>query len=179
MATDADDAGFLSRWSRRKAQVRRGEAVEGDRDAVDTRVAGLRGWAHGDALVARQKDLIDDATPSANSMAALSLQRLAALTGEARFVHHADQILRLQASIATQSPAACSLALAAVHLRVERARERPAGQPQLAQHERGDLAQREGLPARLHHRAAVVARGQLERGPDEPADRRGGVWGLW
>jgi uncharacterized protein YyaL (SSP411 family) len=84
----------------------------------DTERGGLFTTADdGDALVARQKDLIDDATPSANSMAALSLQRLAALTGEARFVHHADQILRLQASIATQSPAACSLALAAVHLR--------------------------------------------------------------
>ena len=46
-------------------------------------------------LVARQKDIVDNATPSANSLAALALYRLAALTGEQRYANHADRILHL------------------------------------------------------------------------------------
>jgi uncharacterized protein YyaL (SSP411 family) len=70
-----------------------------------------------EALVVRRKDLMDDATPSANSVAALALQRLAALTGEARYANHADQILQLQAAVIPQAPSAFSLALAAIHVR--------------------------------------------------------------
>ena len=47
----------------------------------------------GEALVTRPKDLLDNATPSANSLAALGLLRLAALTGERRYLNHAEQIL--------------------------------------------------------------------------------------
>ena len=43
----------------------------------------------------RQKDLFDNATPSANSTAAGGLLRLAALTGEQRYRNHADRILQL------------------------------------------------------------------------------------
>ena len=70
-----------------------------------------------ESLVVRQKDLMDDATPSGNSVAALALQRLAALTGEARYANHADQILRLQAAMIPQAPSAFSLAVSAIHLR--------------------------------------------------------------
>ena len=49
----------------------------------------------GEELVARQKDLFDNATPSANSTAAVALYRLAALTGEQRYANHADRILQL------------------------------------------------------------------------------------
>ena len=38
---------------------------------------------------------MDNATPSANSIAAVGLLRLAALTGEQRYANHAEQILRL------------------------------------------------------------------------------------
>lgn len=68
----------------------------------------------GEQLVARQKELLDNATPSANSSAALALARLGALTGEARYTNHADQIIRLLARAVPQSPAAFSQALMAV-----------------------------------------------------------------
>jgi uncharacterized protein YyaL (SSP411 family) len=66
------------------------------------------------ALVVRQKDLIDGATASANSVAASALLRLAALTGERRYRHHAEQILQLLATVARQSPTAVSFGLVAL-----------------------------------------------------------------
>jgi uncharacterized protein YyaL (SSP411 family) len=67
-------------------------------------------------LVVRQKDLIDGATPSANSIAAEGLMRLAALTGEQRYAHHADRILQLLATVIEQYPGAASNALLAVQM---------------------------------------------------------------
>jgi uncharacterized protein YyaL (SSP411 family) len=69
-------------------------------------------------LVARNKDLMDNATPSANSLAALALLRLAALTGEERYRYDAERILRLSGPLATQHPAAFGHLLAAVDLAV-------------------------------------------------------------
>lgn len=66
------------------------------------------------ALVVRQKDLIDGATASANSVAASALFRLAALTGERRYRHHGEQILQLIATVAKQSPTAVSFGLIAL-----------------------------------------------------------------
>jgi uncharacterized protein len=71
----------------------------------------------GEALVARQKELFDNATPSANSTAAVALYRLAALTGERRYANHADRIMQLIAAVVDQAPAAFSHALAAAELR--------------------------------------------------------------
>ena len=70
----------------------------------------------GETLVARQKDLFDNATPSANSTAAVALYRLAALTGESRFANHADRIMQLIGAVIDQAPAAFSQALAAAAL---------------------------------------------------------------
>ena len=53
----------------------------------------------GEQLVARQKDMFDNATPSANSTAADALDRLAALTGEMRYANHADRILQLLGTV--------------------------------------------------------------------------------
>ena len=72
----------------------------------------------GESLVVRQKDLVDTATPSANSAAALALARLAALTGENRYANHGDQIIRLLAASIPQAPTAFSLALTALATRV-------------------------------------------------------------
>ncbi|HVE19776.1 MAG TPA: thioredoxin domain-containing protein [Ilumatobacteraceae bacterium] len=70
----------------------------------------------GEQLVARQKDLMDNATPSSNSIAAVALVRLGALTGEARYTNHAKQILRLLGRVIPQAPSAFSNAMAAVDM---------------------------------------------------------------
>ncbi len=71
----------------------------------------------GEQLIVRQKDVHDNATPSANSAAAHGLLRLAALTGEMRYRNHADRILQLLATVAESSPGAVSNALLALELR--------------------------------------------------------------
>jgi uncharacterized protein YyaL (SSP411 family) len=67
-------------------------------------------------LVARNKDLMDNATPGANSLAAVGLLRLAALTGDSRYRNHADQILRLAGPLAARHPTAFGYLLVAVDL---------------------------------------------------------------
>ena len=57
-----------------------------------------------EALIVRQKDLLDNATPSANSLAADGLLRLAALTGEQRYRHQAEQILQLVGGVVARRP---------------------------------------------------------------------------
>jgi len=69
-----------------------------------------------DALIARQKDFQDNATPSANSAAALALLRLAALTGEDRYLDAVEGILRLFGPLAGRYAAAFAHLLAAVDL---------------------------------------------------------------
>jgi uncharacterized protein YyaL (SSP411 family) len=71
----------------------------------------------GEALIVRQKDLFDNATPAANSTAAIGLQRLAALTGEARYANHADRILRLVGPLIPRTPSGFPEAVAALALR--------------------------------------------------------------
>jgi hypothetical protein len=67
-------------------------------------------------LITRPKDLFDNATPSANSLAAVGLQRLAALTGIDRYRERAEDILRLVGGAAAQHPTAFGNVLAAVDL---------------------------------------------------------------
>lgn len=70
-----------------------------------------------ETLIARQKDVHDTVIPSANSSAAIGLQRLAALTGETRFRNHADRIMQLLATVAEQAPGAVSNAVLGFQLR--------------------------------------------------------------
>jgi uncharacterized protein len=70
----------------------------------------------GEQLITRQKDLMDNATPGANSMAANALYRLAALTGERRYHEHANRILQLVGNVMPQAPSAFSHMLAAVEI---------------------------------------------------------------
>jgi uncharacterized protein YyaL (SSP411 family) len=67
-------------------------------------------------LIARPKDLLDNATPSANSLAAVALLRLAALTGVDRYRDHAEDILRLVGAASGQHPTAFGHVLSAVDL---------------------------------------------------------------
>jgi len=71
----------------------------------------------GELLVARQKDILDNATPSANSTAAIALTRLAALTGEMRYANHADRIFQLLGTVIAQAPGAVSNALLGIETR--------------------------------------------------------------
>jgi uncharacterized protein YyaL (SSP411 family) len=68
-------------------------------------------------LLVRQKDLSDNATPSANSQAAIGLYRLAALTGEQRYANHADRIMQLIAGQIEGGAGMYSNALIAADLR--------------------------------------------------------------
>ncbi|MEY3615522.1 MAG: hypothetical protein RLZZ518_523 [Actinomycetota bacterium] len=70
----------------------------------------------GEQLIVRQKDLIDNATPSANSVAAFALQRLAALTGKEHYREHAEGIFKLLARIVVSAPTAFPHLLSALHL---------------------------------------------------------------
>ena len=72
--------------------------------------------AHAEQLVVRQKDLMDNATPSANSVAAMAFLRLSALTGDEKLREYAHDILRLLARVAPNAPSAFGNALAAALL---------------------------------------------------------------
>jgi uncharacterized protein YyaL (SSP411 family) len=67
-------------------------------------------------LVASTKDLMDNATPSSNSLAAAGLLRLAALTGEDRFRDAAETALRLAGPLVSQHPTAFGHLLAALDM---------------------------------------------------------------
>jgi uncharacterized protein YyaL (SSP411 family) len=84
----------------------------------DPERGGLFTAAEDTDLVVRQKDLLDNATPSANSTAAMALYRLAALTGETRYSNHADRILQLLARVVPQAPTAFGHLLAALAMRL-------------------------------------------------------------
>jgi uncharacterized protein YyaL (SSP411 family) len=72
--------------------------------------------ADAERLLVRSKDTYDGATPAANSVAALALLRLSALTGVSRFREAATGILRLLHEYLQQQPTAVTVALAAVDL---------------------------------------------------------------
>jgi uncharacterized protein YyaL (SSP411 family) len=67
-------------------------------------------------LVTRPKDLLDNATPSANSLAANALLRLSALTGESEYQTRAETIVSLLAAPAGRHPMAFGHLLCALDL---------------------------------------------------------------
>ena len=64
-------------------------------------------------LVVRPKDLVDGAVPSANSVAADALLRLAALTGRERYRSAGERILSLSAPLLAEHPGAVADLVAA------------------------------------------------------------------
>jgi uncharacterized protein len=124
-ALAADHAALVDAFTRLAEATGKGVWIEHARGVADTMLdhfwdvdnGGVFTTADdGEQLVARQKDLMDNATPSANSIAAVALVRLGALTGEARYTNHAEQILRLIGRVIPQAPSAFSNALAAVDM---------------------------------------------------------------
>ena len=74
--------------------------------------------ADGEELIVRQKDVFDGATPSANSVAAVALMRLGALTGETRYSAAGEGVLQLLRPTLEKHPSAFTHALAAVDMAV-------------------------------------------------------------
>ena len=72
--------------------------------------------ADAEALVTRPKDLMDNATPSAQSSAATALLRLGALTGESGYAERAEAVLALLGAAACQHPTAFGHLLEAVDM---------------------------------------------------------------
>ncbi|MFM8794186.1 MAG: thioredoxin domain-containing protein [Acidimicrobiales bacterium] len=72
----------------------------------------------GERLVARQKDIMDNATPSANSTAALAFLRLAPLADRPDLADRAASVLRLLAGVLPQAPSAFCHAMHAFEMSV-------------------------------------------------------------
>jgi uncharacterized protein YyaL (SSP411 family) len=62
--------------------------------------------ADAEHLIVRTKDVFDGATPSANAVAALSLTRLGALTGNPTYTEHARRVVDLIGQLLTRHPTA-------------------------------------------------------------------------
>ncbi len=69
----------------------------------------------GEQLIVRRKDLEDSPIPSGASSAAMGLLRLAQLTGDEQYEHHALSVLRLLAEIAPRHPSSFGHLLQALH----------------------------------------------------------------
>jgi uncharacterized protein YyaL (SSP411 family) len=67
-----------------------------------------------EALIARTKDPQDNAVPSGNSMAAMGLLRLAALTGRSDLRDRAEATLRFAAGLMAEHPSAAGQMLSAL-----------------------------------------------------------------
>jgi len=70
----------------------------------------------GEALIARPRELADDATPSGASQAAVGFLRLEALTGDSRWGEMARSILRNLGPLAARHPTGFGMLLWAVEL---------------------------------------------------------------
>jgi uncharacterized protein YyaL (SSP411 family) len=132
LAYAADHATLVDAFTRLAEATGEARWIEAARETAhallelfwDDEGGGLFTTGHdAEELVARQKDLLDNATPSANSTAAYALLRLAALTGEDRFQAAAEAILGLLGPLAGAHPMAFANLLAALDLHLAGATE--------------------------------------------------------
>lgn len=85
-------------------------------DYWDPRFGGVFTTAsHAEQLVTRQKDLMDNATPSANSTALVALHRLGIHLGDANFIERSRDIARLLGRVASSAPSGFGNFLGAMH----------------------------------------------------------------
>jgi uncharacterized protein YyaL (SSP411 family) len=132
LALAGDYAALVDAFTRLAEATGRADWIERARRAADTMLdrywdvdrGGLFTVADdGEALVVRQKDLVDNAVPATNSTAALALLRLAALTGESRYANHADRIFSLLAPVVGDQPIAFAQLLSGLDMRLAGATE--------------------------------------------------------
>jgi uncharacterized protein YyaL (SSP411 family) len=110
------DAAWIA-WARELADRMIAEFWDDERGAFfDTS-------ASGEALIARPKDVFDNATPSGNSVAAEALLRLALFTGETEYGRRASDILEQYAAFAAERPNGFGRMLCAVDFAIGDVRE--------------------------------------------------------
>ena len=76
-----------------------------------------------EALLVRQKELVESVTPSPNGVAALLLQKMAIITGDETQAERARQILRLARTLMERAPQAAPSFLAALDFHLGRPKE--------------------------------------------------------
>ena len=104
------------------------EAARSLHDALERRFADPQGGffrtpAQHEALLAREKPAYDGAEPTGNSVAALTLLRLEAITGEAKYRAQAEALLQSFGSLLASSPAALGEMLLAADFLLSEPRE--------------------------------------------------------
>ena len=123
--------------------------------------------ADGETLVARQKDLDDNPTPSGNSMLAFHLLRLARLWGDDELERRAVGVLRLMRDVIPRAPAGFGWALCALDLYLSPPRELAiAGDP------RSEVARAALRGVRPEHRGRLRPCGRRATPRREDARRR-------
>jgi uncharacterized protein YyaL (SSP411 family) len=132
LAYAADHAALVDAFTRLYEATGRAHWIEAACDTADALLSlfwddergGVFTTGHdAERLVTRAKDVLDNATPSANSMTAVGLLRLAALTGRGDYRSRGEDVLRLLAEPVERHPSAFSHLLGAVDFLASGARE--------------------------------------------------------
>ncbi len=125
LAFAADHAALIDGFTRLAEATGQARWVEAARTTADALLelfwdpdgGGVFTTGHdGEQLIARNKDLLDNATPGANSLTAVGLLRLGALTGDERYRQHAEAVLALLGPVVGQHPTAFAHLLGAVDM---------------------------------------------------------------